>query len=366
MNEELMKIASEFHIDGRIHDVVSLSEGFINDTYFVRLIGEEEPAYVLQRKNQFVFRNVPAMMQNINLVTSHLKKIITEKGGDPMRESLTITPALSGNLYYRDKESEIWAMCTYIKKSKNFQRVDSPELACAGGKAIGKFHSMLADFEMPLTDILPGFHNMRFRFDQWDQSLAENVAGRVSGLNREIEWIENRRNEMMEFYSLIENQKIKSRVAHNDTKISNVLFDDKGDVLCLIDLDTVFNSAILNDFGDAIRTYANTGEEDDTRLDSVNLNLEIFESFSRGYLAQAIDFLSEPELEYLAFSAKYITFEQVLRFLMDYINGDKYYKIKSPEHNLQRTYAQYKLLQSMENNFDYMKQSVKNIVLKYK
>lgn len=150
-----------------------------------------------------------------------------------------------------------------------------------------------------------------------------------------------------------------TRVTHNDTKINNILFDKTGNVLCVIDLDTVLNSTALNDFGDAIRSYTNTGLEDDPDLDQVSMNIEIFEAFSKGYLEEAQTFLTQIEKDHLAFSARYITYEQVLRFLMDYIDGDHYYKVKSNDHNLIKTYAQYKLLQSMEDQFDTMNSIIK-------
>jgi len=206
----------------------------------------------------------------------------------------------------------------------------------------------------PLVDILPGFHNIRFRFSQWDEVLKNDPVGRKKDLSKEIAWVEDRREEMLDFWKLVENGTIPTRVTHNDTKINNILFDEKGDVLCVIDLDTVLNSTVLNDFGDAMRSYTNTGLEDDENLNNVNMDMEIFKAYTKGYLEETISFLSPSELEYLAFSAKYITYEQVLRFLMDYIDGDKYYKVKSSEHNLTRTKAQYKLLTSMEEQFEEM------------
>lgn len=174
----------------------------------------------------------------------------------------------------------------------------------------------------------------------------------------EISWIESRREEMLNFWKLVENGTIPTRISHNDTKINNILFDKRGEVLCVIDLDTVLNSTVLNDFGDAMRFYTNTGLEDDENLDNVSMDIEIFKAFTKGYIEEAKSFLTETEIKYLAFSAKYITYEQVLRFLMDYIDGDNYYKIKSPNHNLIRTKAQYKLLTSMEEQFDAMNTAV--------
>ena len=167
---------------------------------------------------------------------------------------------------------------------------------------------------------------------------------------------------MMKFWSLVEDGTIPTRVTHNDTKLSNILFDkETGKVLCAIDLDTVMSSTSLNDFGDSIRSYANTGAEDDKNLDNVGLDLERFRAFTEGYLSQRKDTMTASELEWLAFSARYITFEQVLRFLMDYLDGDKYYRIHYPEHNLVRTHAQYKLLCSMEEQYEQMRTIVNSI-----
>jgi Ser/Thr protein kinase RdoA (MazF antagonist) len=171
----------------------------------------------------------------------------------------------------------------------------------------------------------------------------------------EVSWIEQRREQMLSFWSRVESGEIPMRVTHNDTKLSNILFDEaSGSALCAIDLDTVMSSTILNDFGDAIRSYANTGAEDDRCLERVEMSIEMFRAYAEGYLSEQRDSLTESEKEWLAFSARYITFEQVLRFLMDYIDGDRYYKTAYAEHNLVRTRAQYRLLQSMEEQYDAM------------
>ncbi len=171
---------------------------------------------------------------------------------------------------------------------------------------------------------------------------------------------------MLGFWKLVEDGVIPTRVTHNDTKINNILFDKSGDVLCAIDLDTVMASPALNDFGDAIRSYTNTGAGDDEDLDKVEMSLPMFEAYTEGYLSERGETLSESEIEWLAFSALYITYEQVLRFLMDYIDGDKYYKIKDADHNLRRTHAQYKLLCSMERQYDDMVSAVKRIASEYR
>lgn len=361
MKETLDQIGKTFAFEGTIKEIRPLGEGLINDTFFVETEGNA-PNYILQRKNKNIFKNIPAMMDNIHRVTTHLKKKISEQGGNPLREALTVTPTLDGKLYYKDEENEYWAACLFIEDTITYEYADSPELAAQGGKGIGKFQAMLSDMKEPLADILPGFHNMRFRFQQWDDILEKDPVGRKARLQEEISWIESRRKEMLDFWSKAETGEIPTRVTHNDTKISNILFDKQANVLCVIDLDTVLSSICLNDYGDAIRSYTNAGKEDDENLDNVYIKMDIFEGYTSGYLSETKGFLTAAEIDNLAFSAKYITFEQVLRFLMDYIDGDNYYKVKSETHNLVRTHAQYKLLRSMEENYENMRNIVNRLI----
>lgn len=360
--KELLAISSQFALNGAPIEVKPLGEGFINDTY---IISTNADSYLLQRKNKNIFTNVPAMMDNIEAVCNHIKAKVAARGGDPMREAMTVIPTHDGKLYYQDEQGEFWAVCLYIKDNLTYQSACTPELAFQGGKGIGMFQAMVSDLKTPLTDILPGFHNICYRFQQWDAVLAKDPVGRKASVATEITWVESRREEMLRFWSLVEDGTIPTRVTHNDTKINNILFDQNEEVLCVIDLDTVLNSTCLNDFGDAIRSYTNTGLEDDENLDNVTMSMSIFEAYTRGYLSQTSCFLTPAELEYLAFSAKYITYEQVLRFLMDYIDGDNYYKVKHKEHNLQRTRAQYKLLSSIEEQFDEMRSVVERVSKEY-
>ena len=357
MTEKLYNIAQRFALEGPIADIKALGDGFINDTFIIRTEGGA-PDYILQRKNHVVFPDVPAMMDNIRRVTEHIKS----KVENPLRETLTVVPTTDGALYYKDEEGNFWAVCLFIENTTTYDRADSTALAYQGGKGIGRFQAQLADFTEPLAEVIKGFHNMRYRFEQWDEAVKADKAGRVASLAEEIGWIESRREEMLGFWSLVEDGTIPTRVTHNDTKISNILFDaDTKDVLCAIDLDTVMSSTSLNDVGDALRSYTNTGAEDDPDLEKVSMSLDMFRAYIEGYLSERAATLSESEWEWLAFSGRFITFEQVLRFLMDYIDGDNYYKIKYPEHNLVRTRAQYKLLQSMEEQYDQMVAIVKGL-----
>ena len=349
LDQRLLRIASQFTIEGEIVAIEPLGEGFINDTYVVTTSGDA-PNYILQRKNHNVFPDVPAMMANIKRVTEHIKT----KVADPMRETLTIVPAKDGRLYV-EEGNNYWAACLYIPDTVTYDRADTTALAYQGGVGIGRFQALLADFTEPLHETIKGFHNIRWRFEQWDATLAADPVGRVKEVQEEISWVERRRDEMLAFWSKVESGEIPTRVTHNDTKISNILFDrSSGQVLCAIDLDTVMSSTSLNDFGDAIRSYTNTGAEDDRDLANVEMNIEMFRAYAEGYLSEQRATMSASEKEWLAFSARYITFEQVLRFLMDYIDGDKYYKTAYADHNLVRTRAQHKLLQSMERQYEDM------------
>ncbi|MBQ2007074.1 MAG: aminoglycoside phosphotransferase family protein [Alistipes sp.] len=357
MNQEkLFDIASHFALEGAVASVEALGEGFINDTFVVKTSGSA-PNYILQRKNHIVFPDVPGMMDNIKAVTEHIKAKVT----DPMRETLTVVPATDGKLYHKDGEN-YWAVCIFIPDTVTYDRADSTALAYQGGVGIGRFQALLSDFTSPLNETIKGFHNIRWRFEQWDATIAADPAGRVKDLQQEIEWVESRREEMLSFWSKVETGEIPTHVTHNDTKISNILFDrPTGNVLCAIDLDTVMSSTSLNDFGDAIRSYTNTGAEDDKCLDNVEMSIDMFRAYAEGYLSEQRDSMCASEKEWLAFAGRYITFEQVLRFLMDYIDGDKYYKIAYPDHNLVRTRAQYKLLQSMERQYEEMCAIVKEL-----
>ena len=368
--EKYLNIASKFEISGTVTEIKPLGPGFINDTFIVKTA--EGPKYILQRKNHVVFPDVPGMMNNILMVTEHIKAKVAAAGGDPMREVLTVVKRNAGtltaeetaqpycDLYYKDADGNFWAVCDFIEGSITYEKADTPALAFKGGQGIGKFQAQLADFTTQLSETIKGFHNIRWRFQQWEEAVTADAADRVKDLAEEIGWIESRKEEMLGFWSLVENGTIPTRVTHNDTKISNILFDAAGEVLCVIDLDTCMSSTSLNDFGDAIRSYTNTGAEDERDLGKVNMSLEMFKAYAEGYLSERKETLCESELEWLAFSARYITFEQVLRFLMDYIDGDKYYRINAPDHNLVRTHAQYKLLCSMEEQYDAMKEIIKN------
>jgi Ser/Thr protein kinase RdoA (MazF antagonist) len=347
------EITAQFALEGKVLDVKPLGEGFINDTYIVSTDG---PRYILQRKNKNVFPDVPAMMDNIAAVTAHIKKKVKE----PLRETLTIISAKDGRLFYQDSEGEYWAVCLFIEGTITYDVAETPEMARQGGIGIGRFQSLLSDFDKTLAEVIKGFHNIRWRFKQWDESLAADKAGRIGALSEEIAFVQERRGRMLKFWKMVEDGVLPLRVTHNDTKLSNFLFDKaSGKLLCAIDLDTVMNSTSLNDVGDAIRSYANNTVEDNPDLSKVWLRMDMYDAYMDGYLSERKETLTASEKQWLAFAPLYITYEQGLRFLMDYIDGDTYYKIAYPEHNLVRTRNQIALLRSMEDNYAKMQDAVR-------
>jgi len=357
--EELKKIVALF-VSGDDIRVAPLGAGHINDSYKVSADGKE---FVLQKINHAIFKNVPELQNNIVRVTSHIRAKLVEKGvTDIDRRVLNLIPAKDGKMFHQDEHGNYWRLMDFITNSKSFDSI-SPELAEKTGAAFGEFQSMLADMPGgPLYEIIPNFHNIESRLETFRTSVKKDVAGRLAKVRDLVDNIEARAEEMCLPERLHREGKLPKRTNHCDTKVNNVLFDSEGkEVLCVVDLDTVMPGYVLSDFGDFMRTGANNGQEDDTDLDKVSINLPIFAAYTKGYLKTAKGFLTNTEIENLALGAKLLTYMQTVRFLTDYLDGDTYYKIKSPEHNLERSLAQFKLLQSMEDNFPEMKEIVRLI-----
>ena len=282
---------------------------------------------------------------------------LDEKGEtDIDRKVLTFLPTKDGKKYYFDGDS-YWRVCLFIPRSKSYEEV-TPELSYEAGKAFGDFQTMLSDIpEGTLGETIPDFHNMEFRLRQFHEAVAANPAGRLEEVKDLVEEIEKRAEAMCIQERLYREGQLKKRTNHCDTKVNNMMFDaDSDKVLCVIDLDTVMPGFVLSDIGDFIRTGANTGAEDDENLDNVNVNMEIFKAYTRGYMEKAKAFLTPTEIKLLPYGGRLLTYMQTVRFLTDYINGDTYYKIHSPKHNLIRTKAQFKLLQSLEAHAEEMDQ----------
>jgi hypothetical protein len=346
-NEQLMAILKQFAIDEDVVSAVPFGNGHINDTLKVTN-SKGEIKYILQRINHHIFTNVDMLQNNIFTVTSHIREKLVARGEqDVDRKVLTFIPAKDGKLYHFDGDS-YWRVCLFIPRSKSFEEV-TPQLSYEAGKAFGDFQTMLSDLPADaLGETIPNFHNMEFRLKQFRDAVEANAAGRLEEVKDLVAEIEKRAKDMCIQEELYREGKLKKRTNHCDTKVNNIMFDEEGKVLCVIDLDTVMPGFVLSDIGDFIRTGANTGAEDDENLDNVEVNLEIFEAYTRGYMETAKAFLTPQEIKLLPYGGRLLTYMQTVRFLTDYINGDTYYKIHSPKHNLIRTKAQFKLLLSLE------------------
>jgi thiamine kinase-like enzyme len=356
--KQLVNILEQFELTDRAVSVTPFGNGHINDTLKVTTDKGEEK-YILQRINHHIFTNVDMLQNNIHKVTSHIRKKQEEKGEDDIdRKVLTFLPAKDGKFYYFDGDS-YWRVCLFIPRSKSYEEV-TPELSCEAGKAFGNFQSMLADIpEGALGETIPNFHNMEFRLQQFRDAIKENAAGRLDEVTELVAEIEKRAKAMCIQEDLYREGKLKKRINHCDTKVNNVMFDEDGKALCVIDLDTVMPGFVLSDIGDFIRTGANTGAEDDENPDNITVDMDIFQAYTRGYMETAQSFLTPLEISLLPYGGRLLTYMQTVRFLTDYINGDTYYKTHRPKHNLHRTKAQFKLLQSLEANMDKMNSFMK-------
>lgn len=346
--EQLLDILAHFDLSEKVVSAEPFGNGHINDT--LKVTNEKgDIKYVLQRINHLIFTNVDMLQNNIHTATSHIRKKLEAKGEtDIDRKVLTFLPTKEGQLYYFDGDS-YWRVCLFIPNSKSLEEVN-PELSYEAGKAFGNFQSMLADLpEGALGETIPNFHNMEFRLQQFHEAVAANAAGRLEEMKDLVDEVEKRAKAMCIQEEMYREGKLKKRTNHCDTKVNNMMFDEETNkVLCVIDLDTVMPGFVLSDIGDFIRTGANTGAEDDENLDRVNVNMDIFKAYTRGYMETAKAFLTPEEIKLLPYGGRLLTYMQTVRFLTDYINGDTYYKIHSPKHNLIRTKAQFKLLQSLE------------------
>ena len=359
--EKIREIFSKFDVKDTLVDIAPYGDGHINDTYRVTC---ENSKYTLQQLNHKVFKEPEHVMHNIRMVTEHLADKIRAQGGDPMRETLNIIRTKDGNTHYFDGEQGFYRLFYFVDGAKSYPKVETPVHFYNAARAFGRFQKMLDDFPAgELYETIPNFHNTVSRFYDFLKAVGNDVAGRRAFIEKEIEFVLARRNVCSVVLDGIEDGSIPMRVTHNDTKYDNILIDDTtGEALCIIDLDTVMPGSMLYDYGDSLRFGTNNGLEDDKDRDNVFCRLDLFEEFTRGYLEELGGKLTEREIELMPLSGQLITFECGMRFLTDFLNGDVYFKVHRPNHNLDRARAQFKLVESMEEQYDEMMA----IVNKYK
>lgn len=360
--DTVSELVTAFKFKGELKNISQLFDGHINDTYIFEFLEENGHTnkYLVQELNTYVFKEPDALMKNVVSVTDYLHKEVIAAGGDPERESLYVFFTKDNKPYYIDSEGSFWRCYNYIYDAHSCQCVDCPETFYNAAKAFGKFQRMLADYPIDdLTETIPNFHNTVSRFADFKKAVADNLSGRADDARSEIDFVLSREADCSVLVDLLNAGELPLRVTHNDTKLNNVMFDNKTDEgICVVDLDTVMPGLSLYDFGDSIRFGANTAAEDEKDISKVQLSLENFKALTLGYLSTAGESLTKKEIEYLSFSAKLMTLECGMRFLGDFINGDVYFKTDYPEHNLVRSRTQFKLVEEIEKHYDEMQQIV--------
>ena len=353
--KNLLQLVSHFDVQGTVKSVKPLGNGLINDTYKVAMNEEDAPAYVLQRINNAIFKDVELLQSNIEAVTAHLRKKLEEKQvADIDRRVLHFIKAQTGKTYWREADDTYWRMMRFIPDAFTYETVNE-KYSHAAGLAFGEFEAALVDLPQQLGETIPDFHNMELRARQLKEAVQNNPVKRLSVVESMVEELNRNMEEMCKAEQLYREGKLPKRICHCDTKVNNMMFDADGNILCVIDLDTVMPSYVFSDYGDFLRTGANFTAEDDPNLANVGFNMDIFKAFTKGYLTSAGAFLTPIEREHLPFAAKLFPFMQCVRFLTDYINGDVYYKIKYPEHNLDRAKNQLALFNSVCSHEEEMK-----------
>lgn len=351
-------IALKFGISGELTNFSKFGNGNINGTYILEFNQDgKAEKYILQRINTEVFKNPFELMHNLVSVTNHIKQYYSAKGIDSSRRTLDYLPCDDGKYCFLDESERCWRIYKFIDDVYTCETVNSTDVFCEAGRAFGEFQNILSSFDVSvLFDPIPDFHNTAKRFEAFKQAMQNDCAGRLSSVKNEVDFVLARESDTHILTDLIAANKIPLRVTHNDTKLNNILFDKTtNEGICIIDLDTVMTGLSLYDFGDSIRSGANKTAEDDPNTDNVGIDLSLYEAFVSGFLSSAGKALTEIEKEYLPFSAKLLTFECGMRFLTDYLNGDTYFRIAYPEHNLDRCRNQFKLVEDIENNMEAMK-----------
>jgi len=363
---QLQEIAAAFDLPGEFSSGYPFGSGHINDTYRLDYLqGSNRRCYVLQRINTAIFRHPGQLMENILRVTGHQRRKLEAAGvTDLERRVLNFEPARGGGYTTTAPDGGCWRLCQLVERTHTCDVIESVDQAFLTAAAFAGFQAGLVDLPGGrLHEIIPNFHNTTSRFADFMQAVAENRAGRAAAVAAEIEFALARRDLAPVLVNLMQQGRIPERITHNDTKLNNILLDDaSGEALCVIDLDTVMPGSALYDFGDMVRSSSCTAAEDEADLARVRIDLEMFAALLRGYLSVGRNFLNPVEIDHLVLSGKLITFEQGIRFLGDYINGDTYYKIQYPEHNLVRARNQFTLVASIEEHEAEMTALVREIV----
>lgn len=358
-NESVERSVAAFALEGKVISCERYGEGHINDTF--KVVCDGGRWYILQHVNRHVFKNPDELMENIVRVTEFLQ----EKLHDP-RKALNLIPTHDGKKYYVDVDGEYFRVYDFVMDSICLQSPESPQDFYESAVGFGNFQKLLADFPADqLHETIVNFHNTPVRFENLRRAVENDVCDRAKTCRREIEGFLRREEDGRELMALLKSGQLPLKVTHNDTKLNNVMLDDKTKkAICVIDLDTVMPGLVAFDFGDSIRFGASTAAEDETDLSKVSMSLELFRTYTEGFIGACGDALTEKEIETLPLGAKLMTLECGARFLTDYLEGDKYFRIHRDGHNLERCRTQLKLVEDMEQKWEEMNGIIKDVARK--
>jgi len=351
-----------------VESISQHGDGLINNTFKIITKKKEDPNFLLQKINNRVFKDIDALQHNIRLITEHIRRKLEKDGVKDVENRVLIPSSIHSNgtsrSYYWDHNNDYWRIYVFIEESYTHEKFLNVNMAESAGKALANFHKQLLDFNAPdFKELLPDFHNTPKRVETLKKRVEKDVAGRLKDVRSEVDFLLSREKEYSKVEVLGNRGILPKRIIHQDPKVNNILFDKKGNAKCIIDLDTVMHGYLCYDVGDAVRNCTNTGMEDDKDLKNVSIDMEMFKHFINGYTNIAKDFITWAEMESLGFGPRLLTYEQAVRFLSDYLHGDKYYSYKTfyPEHNLVRARAQIKLLESMEENYQQMSDHIRSL-----
>ena len=357
----LKNLFDNFQIDDDFLQAIPYGSGHINDTFAVDATNRR---YIFQRINQNVFKNPPQLMDNIVRVTTHIRgKLQAQNADDIDRRVLTVVPARDGKDYYLDDDGNYWCVKLFIAGAKTYDVLENLDQAYEAAKAFGQFQNMLVDLPgPPLFETIPDFHNGPKRFQAFQNALQADVCNRAIIAKDDINFLQDNGWIFDVLPKLVNAGDIPIRITHNDTKINNVMIDDEtNEGICVIDLDTVMPGLAHYDFGDIVRTTLTNAAEDEPDLSKIRLQMPRFEAVIKGYLSSAGKFLNTVEKQHLPLGGKMITLIMGTRFLTDYLNGDKYYKIHRDGHNLDRCRTQFELVKSIADHEEQMLKFVEEI-----
>jgi len=357
---DIAAIALKFQITGDIAEVRNYGTGHINDTFLLKNSSPADPDYLLQRINHHVFKDVTGLMENIARVTDHLESKLIP---DSNQKLLRLIDTKDGNTFYKDIDGNYWRLYLFIPGSRSYDIAETAQQAYQAGMAFGRFQSMLSDMDPALlSETIIDFHNIEKRLRDFHEAKQADKVKRLADVSTEIEIISRHEKDMCTINQWGQAGLIPNRITHNDTKLNNVLLDADDMAICVIDLDTVMTGYVAYDFGDAIRTITNTAAEDEADIEKIQVNTDLFTAYTEGYIKTTGNFLTEKEIESLSWGMLLLPYMQGVRFLTDYLEGDTYFKIAYPEHNLVRAKAQFSLFTKLHEQSPELRQIITDTV----